>query len=443
MSEFPHTTAQFDPTQHSAPVEVTKEQMINASAEDIIAAANADAERIQLLLPTVEPGGRESVGLRDQLLTTGHVLTHARRYGRLAHLHKSENFGDFLATQMDDLQVADADDVDAFEGFQKADSWFLNQTSTNDGGAIGNILRKKQEQQSVLPEVKVQPEAEAMYDPQIEAGQKAQALEGARKSVESARGIELFDDIVTFSKNKTQLHTDVSGGFKNIGDGPEAGRTLARLPQPFTGAYKNDHKNIVDWRQELNETVVFSDVIEQDSRQVTRQQQQKGRFGRVHTTEVITTEAVPGSERPKLIRNEVTGQDESTVRFRYNFDLRSGSTSQGVRNGELPDYREFGGYRSGQVLHCSVDLPKSVADQLQQQVKKDPASVRTLVEKLSLSNNDGRLNQDDWFNGHEGFGNPIRPPYEKLPKDWNMAIVANQEGPGSISSNYDLKRVIV
>lgn len=58
-----------------------------------------------------------------------------------------------------------------------------------------------------------------------------QAVETARDSVEAARSAELFDDIVKFAENKTRLHTDVNGGFSDIGDTSSPNKILVHIPE--------------------------------------------------------------------------------------------------------------------------------------------------------------------------------------------------------------------
>ncbi|MEI2637467.1 MAG: hypothetical protein V9F03_00475 [Microthrixaceae bacterium] len=97
-------------------------------------------------------------------------------------------------------------------------------------------------------------------------------------------------------------------------------------------------------------------------------------------------------------------------------------------SGEPLRYQEFRGHRQGQSITASVDLPKSVADQLREQVGRDPQSVRAfLTQQLFLSNSDGEITEKYWRQGSEDSGNPIRPPYEQLPADWNIAVVTSEE----------------
>ena len=72
-------------------------------------------------------------------------------------------------------------------------------------------------------------------------------------------------------------------------------------------------------------------------------------------------------------------------------------------------------------------------------MRDDPQSVRDLVEQLFLNNSDGSMTEAYWRQGKETVKHPVRPPYEQLPPDWNMAIVTTQEGDGA-ASDYQLTR---
>jgi hypothetical protein len=251
--------------------------------------------------------------------------------------------------------------------------------------------------------------------------EQKRAVDNARSKVESAHNRELFDDIVRFGKNRTQLNMDVKGGFQFIGDGPKTGGKNLVIPEHIKKELERDP----DWRLHLNEAVMFSDVTEPQTRTVTKERPVKGRFGFSHTEPFTETEEIPDSEVPVKMRNEQTGQDEPVVRFRYKFAY---SVSAG-NSRELPAYKEYNGHRGGQHVLAGLDLPKSVAAKLQEQIQKDPTSVRSLVERLVLENNNGSVNEEMWRNGGQ-TKNPIRPPYENLPDDWSIALIKATESAG-------------
>lgn len=248
-----------------------------------------------------------------------------------------------------------------------------------------------------------------------------QVLDDTRKEVETARNIEIFDDIVQLGKNHTQLYADVIGGFQPIGDGPKIENKNVFIAENINKVAARN----TDWRQHLNEAVMFSEVITPQTQTVTKERVVKGRFGLSRTETYVETEAIPDSNHPVLIRNEQTGQDEPLVRFRYQFKYSELANN----SGELPKYSEFNGYRSGQQIMVGLDLPKSIATKLQETMQEDPYSVRSLVEKLVLQNNNGAITEEYWRNGSTS-GHPVRPPYEKLPDDWNIALVTGAETTG-------------
>lgn len=278
-------------------------------------------------------------------------------------------------------------------------------------------------------------EAETTESQTFQQAEQQQAVDEARSNVESARNAELFDDIVRMGKNRTQLNMDVVGGFQFIGDGPKTETKKLSIPEHI----KKESERNPDWRLHLNEAAMFSDVTEPQIQTVTKERQVKGRFGLSHTETYTETEEIPGSDRPVMILNEQTGQDEPVVRFRYQFEY----STRAINAGELPTYKEFKGNRSGQHVLVGLDLPKSVATKLQEQTQKDPTSVRSLVEKLVLQNNNGSINEEMWQNG-SGADDAIRPPYEKLPADWNIALVTATETTGwQGSRNHQVQRLPV
>lgn len=292
--------------------------------------------------------------------------------------------------------------------------------------SVGDVIRARQERESSFESEPgpspTKPQLELpKVDPKVEAAAKVQAIIEARTSVERARNAELFNDIVRVGKNKTQLHADFTRGFTDLGDGLKTDREnkkIAYMPQQIRQEVNKDP----NWRNHLNEAVSFSAVNEVKTQQVTRKHEQKGKFGRTHSTEYTVTETIPGSEHPKIMRNELTGKDEPTVRFRYMFKY----SDQALMEKELPRYKEFKGSRDGAQILAGVDLPESIARNLERAIMQDPASARDIVERLFLENNDGSITEQHWSEGGENK-HPMRPPYEQLPKDWTIAVLKGSE----------------
>src|SRR5690606_7231038 len=115
---------------------------------------------------------------------------------------------------------------------------------------------------------------------------------------------------------------------------------------------------------------------------------------------------------------------EQIVRFRYKFQYDESA----IRDEQVPRYQAFNDSRDGQCVLVGIDLPKSLTDKLQEQMAIDPSSVRALVERLVLSNNNGNITEDYWKNGRaDGSGGRIKPPYEELPDGWTIAVVIGRE----------------
>jgi hypothetical protein len=188
---------------------------------------------------------------------------------------------------------------------------------------------------------------------------------------------KLFDSVVDYSHGQTQIRTDILTGYRPIGDGPRGAEKLADVP------YQALHKMLreADWRKHPNEAISFFD-----------------------------------------------NEDGSTVRFNYRFQYSSATINSGVDKGELPRYFNWVGSRPGQELAIGVNLPKSMADELMEVLRKNPTSVRDLVERMALGNNDGSLTRDAWINGNTSKQlrekNPIRPPYDGLPDNkWTISFI--------------------
>lgn len=425
MSETFTTSSESPSTHESHLDEVTRDEVLSADAEQLVAAANMDIARIQSLISEVEHGGIEWNKLREQLASAGQVAQHARQYKNSSRLSGAESFSQFLNDNMSDAD--EVDDLDELEAYQQTEDWMLKQADLSDGGMIGDVLRtERQMLEETEPRQADSPavveSAETFEQPANQTSAEAEA----RNSVECIFEDELFEDIVKLGKNRTQLHTDVKGGFKYIGDGPQGQRSLLKH-ESFMQMYARENP-ASNWREELNEFAMFTDVVEREYRQVTVPHETKGRFGRTIRTESTRNEVISGSERPKMIRNESTGQDEPLVVFAYKFNLRSKHAQRAESKGELPSYREFYGNRSGQIVEAGLELPKSIADTLRERIRADPTIVRSLVEKLFLENSSGQMSEQSWHQGSEDSQHPVRPPYEQLPSDWNIALITNSKG---------------
>jgi|GEM_PF-6153733 len=411
--------------------EVVRERVLNASAEDVTDALDMDI--VRLVEATKNNAGSATArSLRNRLLEARSaekaIIKWAQRNGQLSG--QGEPTLGFPA-YINGLVEAGDDTDDTLFAANWVDGRYYK--------AVGDVIRDKEQQERAQADIPAQTDTRPAIrlDPKAEAVQQEQAVRQARDSVERAHGAELFNEIIQLGKKRTQIDTDILNGFRQIGDGPRNESSIAYTPRRIEEETQRDD----DWRQHLHEAATFTAIFERDTRIVERKNVESGRFGRKHVTSYSETEEVPGSEHAKVIRNGLTGENEPVVRFRYHF----GYSVEAITAGELPKYKEFQGGRSGQHLYVGVDLPKSAADELLAQVQQDPASVRQLAESLALENNDGTLNEEYWRNGGR-VGNPVRPPYEALPRGWNIAVVTGEEvvkeGPVEIL-DYDVQRLAV
>ena len=133
-------------------------------------------------------------------------------------------------------------------------------------------------------------------------------------------------------------------------------------------------------------------------------------------------------ELPEVL-NPITGRTEAGALFKYQF---SSQTRDGYWDG-LPlyktDYAING--RSGNVLCVEAVLPKSIAEKLEKAVVLGEIDVRGLVRDLVLE--EGRaanIEKEKWEKAWSGDLSDekgqllaaIRPPYDKLPTDWQIAV---------------------
>src|ERR1019366_1616307 len=130
----------------------------------------------------------------------------------------------------------------------------------------------------------------------------------------------------------------------------------------------------------------------------------------------------------------LTESEAGLVRFRYQFEFTR-ETSTHLRNTYDRDtfigmrFTEGEGFRDGH-LEVAVDLPESIAADLQGCIAQDPSNARTLVKQLLHSNNYGRVPQskiDD---------NRYYPKYDKLPSDWTVTMITGNENARGIGKDY-------
>lgn len=261
--------------------------------------------------------------------------------------------------------------------------------------------------------------------------------------LEQARSPEaLIAEIVAETKKRTHLYAHYKTGFTQLGDGPSHDENIG-TGIPLIG----DERNKVDWadkglewRDYPNEAMSFTKLI--DSENVPK-----------HPGEDATAEqlqeyqaALDASARQAAQKR---GATEPVVRFRYKFGYGMDARSNSGTNrdtGEAKDLPRYTGYSDARGGHLSlaVDLPESLANQLQALVDANPANVRQLVRELFTNNSrdayDGgpAVTEHDWDVG--GLA-PLEPPYKQLPPDWKVTIINGYEQSGedvnpNLSTNF-------
>jgi hypothetical protein len=446
MSEF--TRPPVDQNEYSQPPleeqVITPEDIANAPAEVIVRAATARRKELtELAVGVTSPARRKTI--RQELANAGAAEIHARGWARDGVRRErrdepSRPFDEYLNERLDDLfaggRLETSEEQNAAERLTEAGRWSLGVGEYS----IRRVLEAQRSGNTTTTPTN-HPERPTQQQP---APNKAEATQTARRTVEQAHNMELFAKVVAQAKGKTDINVDTSTvertGYQHVGDAPKSApgqRPAALFPEMFMNKELRTSSS-TGWRKERNEVVSFTELEELKTQTVEREVEQvkSGAFGRKKTvtTKQTETEVVPGSEHPVMVENIHTGKKEPAVRFRYQFRYghAAHSATYAPRDGgdaELPRYREFHGPRGGQNVLVGVDLPQSVAAQLQEQIAKDPKAARELVEQLVLQNNDGNggITEKYWRGSPEGGHNPIRPPYDELPADWPITTITGRE----------------
>lgn len=113
---------------------------------------------------------------------------------------------------------------------------------------------------------------------------------------------------------------------------------------------------------------------------------------------------------------------ERLVRVGYSFDPRfSGADSsypKAENEGDIPTYREVNGSRPGGQISYGLTLPESAAKELEQLFATDPGLARDMADHI-FTGKHSPYSEHQYVAG-DGSDNPIRPPYDMLPKPWSL-----------------------
>lgn len=243
---------------------------------------------------------------------------------------------------------------------------------------------------------------------------------------------KVIGEVLRAARDSVRIHTDMpnadvrSGGqqvnlggkgFGTFGSSAEIGKVQPTIVQ---GA---DTPEIVQFKRANKEPVYEEGVY-------------KKRFGKdVPYKHLVGHQDVP----LPTVRNGVTGQQEPGVAFRYSF---SSQIDRGY-GPDLPVYATHGG-RPGNLLDVEVILPESVAATLEQSIRDDPTMVRELIHQLVAQ--EGAVSEAVWNGTHRGKYSDgrdrvvaaMRPPYDKLPKDWKIGLYGDEMMSGTRHETLDV-----
>ncbi|MCX6741222.1 MAG: hypothetical protein NTY61_02380, partial [Candidatus Parcubacteria bacterium] len=114
------------------------------------------------------------------------------------------------------------------------------------------------------------------------------------------------------------------------------------------------------------------------------------------------------------------GKDEPLVKLKYQAESASSDSEDG--------YYDYSG-RRGNVLEVEICLPKSTADKVSQQIKKDPKFIRQIIGEAVVKGL--KIPAKAWQEGDEHTNDrPVRPPYEKWDAKFGGKIYVKEAADG-------------
>lgn len=115
---------------------------------------------------------------------------------------------------------------------------------------------------------------------------------------------------------------------------------------------------------------------------------------------------VTGQRNISMKKMSKTGNEENCQRLCY-------STSAFDTERKLSDaYKEYS--HREQYLAFEMLLPESLANKIIEQTRKNPEFFHKLIEAVTIK--DIGISKEDWFEGKNNHGAPLRPPYEEWKK---------------------------
>jgi len=178
------------------------------------------------------------------------------------------------------------------------------------------------------------------------------------------------------------------------------------------------------------ETVVFKDVEDPVYRDAVVAPAVEATWRKAARPAQTRREQV-GTQRAYGI-NQETGRQEPLSSVTYTFHIPSSERGIADLPG-MPQYRETGGTRFGNMLQVQIQLPESVAGRLRGELATNPDAIRDIADGMVLkafADDPKKMDPGLWFNygnrrepNGQGTSGRGRPPYEYLPEGWQLHII--------------------
>lgn len=237
-----------------------------------------------------------------------------------------------------------------------------------------------------------------------------------------------------------QHNEQVSHGSESIADSPEIREAQERINARFAeqAQHPQQTETVDDARQKVAE--VFGDTGEKERQALIDEVVQAAKGATLIYTDIpkeLMTKSPSGelyhpidgfngfgdglepesNRRHQRLMNRDSVEavtmmkTDKGVRVSYQFDTNNPQYSLDAYDGKVPFYKTEGG-RAGNMLYVEAILPTELASKLEQEILRNPVVGREFAG--TLANNNG-VNEEIWIKA-------VRPPYDELPANWQIAI---------------------
>lgn len=360
---------------------------------------------------------------------------------------------------------AERDLVDQYEIYEPGTKELARQEAVY-GAALGQLAELRAEKGDSMNDA-----MDALYIRQQELKDALRRSDNQADNIkigEQLAGIKLLDDIRLRVTDQVGLSAEVIGskssprdkatainemiaehnewvsrGSETIADSPEMQEAQARINARYAEQAKQPQptETVDDARKKVAEA--FGDTGEKDQQALIGEvaQAAKGKT-RIYTDipKGVMLKSNSGDHRPidgfnsfgdglapnsNQYRNEMLNNPDSVeavviketdegVRVSYQFDTNSPQYSLDAYDGKVPFYTTESG-RPGNVLYVEATLPTDLANKLREEISKNPIAAREFAKTLARNNG---ITDEVWDKG-------VRPPYDKLPDNWQIAITSS------------------